>query len=67
MPVGFNAIQTFDIFFKLHKVFNLNFDRNIANALNFVQHYLYNFDEQGVKMTPRMEDVYNRTVRFFAT
>lgn len=63
MPEGFDIGQTFDMFFKLHKVFNLNFEPNIKNAMNFVQHFIYGFKERGIKMTTRMEDVYNRVMR----
>lgn len=63
MPQGFDIGLTFDVFFKLHKIFNLNFEPNIKNAMNFVQHFVYGFKERGVKMTTRMEDVHNRVLR----
>lgn len=67
MPNGNNILQTFDIYFKVHKIFNLNFDKNIMNAMHFVQYYVYKMEEDNVKMTTRMEDVYNRIIRYMPT
>lgn len=63
MPEGFDIVSTFDVFFKIHKIFNLHFEPNIKNAMNFAQHFLYGFKERGLKMTTRMEDIFNRVLR----
>lgn len=63
MPVGYEIIRTFDCLFKIHKVFNMDFDKNIINAMNFVQNYVYKIKDRTVKISPRMEDIYNRVIR----
>lgn len=63
MPYEFDAIRTFDVFFKLIKILDLNFDKNILNMMNFVQYFIYNQHGEGIKPTPRMEDVFNRMIR----
>lgn len=63
MPNGYTIVQTFDVFFKVHKIFDLNFDKNIINAMHFIEHYLYKMIDKDVSITTRMQDIYNRVVR----
>lgn len=63
MPHDFDAIRTFDVFYKFIKIHNLHFDKNIVNMMNFVQHYIYNQPDRKIKPTPRMEDIFNRIIR----
>lgn len=63
LPDSFDFARAIDVFFKIHKIFDMNFDKNISNAMYFIQHYLYDINDSEKKPTPRMEDVYNRLMR----
>lgn len=63
MPHDFNAIRTFDVFYKFIKIHNLHVDNNIINMLNFIQHFIYSQPDDKIKTTPRMEDIFNRIIR----
>lgn len=63
MPEGYDITRTFDLLFKIYKIFDLDFDGNVKNAMHFIQYYIYKMKERHVKMTPRMEDIYNRVSR----
>lgn len=67
MPNGYTILQTFDVFFKVHKIFDLNFDKNIINAMHFIEHYLYKMIDKNVSITTRMQDIHNRIVRQFSS
>lgn len=41
VPDDFDAAQTFDLFFKVHKVFNLDFDPNIKPMMQFIEHSIF--------------------------
>lgn len=63
MPHDFDAIRTFDVFFKLIKIFDLHFDKNIVPMMNFIQHFIYKLLDNEIKPTTRMQDVFNRMIR----
>lgn len=44
VPLHFDAIQTVDLFFKIHMVLNIHFEPNIEQAMNFLAHFIYGFD-----------------------
>lgn len=60
VPTNFNAVETFDFYFKVTKVFNLHFDPIIKNMMNFVQHFLYKIEEKKVSPTTRMLEIFNK-------
>lgn len=68
VPLEFNAIQTVDLLFKIHMVFNINFESNIAPAMNFLAHFIYGFegalisndkDSKKFKPSTKMYEVHN--------
>lgn len=59
VPESFNFVQTFDLFFKVHKVFNQSFEPSLVCMLTFVQHAIFSMPEDGVIPTPRMNEVLN--------
>lgn len=65
IPPSYDIVHTFDIFFKIHHIFDLNFDKNIVNAVHFIQHFIYNMTDINIygKPSTRMEDVWNRLIR----
>lgn len=59
MTGSFNFGQIFDLYFKLHKVFNQSFPPFLVNMMAFVQHVIYQLPERGVTPTNRMDEVAN--------
>lgn len=52
VPPDFDIIRTLDMFFKLHKIFNLNFDPHIKAMMVFLQSKAYHMAlEKGYKRT----------------
>lgn len=41
VPSEFSFIQVIDLFFKLHKVFNLDFDKSIMQLMLFFGYFVY--------------------------
>lgn len=42
LPPGYNMMQTFDVFFKLHFVLGLDFDKALENMALFIQRLIFN-------------------------
>lgn len=61
VPTEYNFAETFDFYFKCHKIFNIKFNPVLINMMNFVQHFLYNIEDKDVKPTTRMFEIYNKT------
>lgn len=41
VPIEFSFSQVFDLFFKIHHVFNVHYEDNLKNMMNFLQHFIY--------------------------
>lgn len=67
MPDSFTFAEVFDVLFKLHKIFDMNFAKPISNAMFFIQPFIYKMQDTKQKPTPRMEDIYNRLMRDIST
>lgn len=59
VPESFSFIQTVDLYFKLHKVFNQSFEPTLVNMMTFVQYSVFSMKERGVNPTNRMNEVAN--------
>lgn len=57
MPMGYTFIQTIDMFIKVHKVFNLEFSKEIFKAMQFFEVVAYDIQDSKRFMTNRMEEV----------
>lgn len=57
LPGNFDMIATFDLFLKLHFVFGLNFEPNIAPMANFCCYCMYKISVPGFKPTVRMKEL----------
>lgn len=55
-----DMISIFDIFFKVHFVFNIEFEPNLVPAMNFLQYYVYKMPIYGYKPSNRMIDIWNK-------
>lgn len=61
VPQHYDFIQTLDLFFKVHKVFGMNFEPNLVPAFNFIQYFIYELNtDRSMKPTNKMTDVYTR-------
>lgn len=52
-------METFDMLFKIHKIFDLQFELNLKNMFCFVQHYIYKQTEKELKPTNRMTEIFD--------
>lgn len=43
VPKDFTFVQVFDMFYKIHKIFNLSFNKKIKPMLSLVDHYIFKF------------------------
>lgn len=57
VPEEFDFVETFDLFFKVHKVFNQVFEPDLAVMMGFIQNIIYKMNEIGVNPTNRMKEV----------
>lgn len=60
MPDEFGILETFDLLFKIHKVFNLSFEVNLKNMFCFIQNYVYKQIDRDMKPTNRMTDIFSK-------
>lgn len=61
MPSDFGFDETFNLFYKMHDVLDLEFDEGIGNMMTFIRNFMYN-DNQGKRPTPKMRDIFNRLI-----
>lgn len=60
MPIGWDFLQVIDLFFKIHMVFNIKFEINIAPAMKFLGHFMYEMGTDEFKQTLRVSDFYSK-------
>lgn len=59
MPEKFGILETFDMLFKIHKIFDLNFDVNLKNMFFFIQNEIYKQADVDFEPTNRMDEISN--------
>lgn len=59
LPREYGIVETYDLFFKVHKVLNLSFNPVIYNMMNFVQTFIYKLEDGQRKPSNSMKAVYN--------
>lgn len=59
-PPGYGIVQVFDLFFKAHKIFNMNFNPNLANMMNFIQTFIYEMHDGQKPASNIMKDIFNQ-------
>lgn len=57
LPITCNFLKAFDLFFKLHKIFDLKFEPNISNVMRFVEYFIYKIQTE--QPTDRMLEIFN--------
>lgn len=60
LPVNFTFPEVFDIYYKVHKIFDLCFEPNLRNMMFFIENYIYKIEEGIKKPTNRMLDIFNQ-------
>lgn len=58
IPRQFTFGETFDLFFKMHKVFHLTCDAQLKYVFNFIEHFIFDIDDKKNKPTTRMKEIY---------
>lgn len=63
VPNSYDFTQTFDLFFKAHHVFNMEYQENIESMMNFLEIFIYEITEQGKqKAGDWMSEVFNSLI-----
>lgn len=57
VPLQYNFIQVMDLFFKVHKIFDLDFNKSIKPMMVFLEYFIYKIRETGHYLTPRIREV----------
>lgn len=60
VPLDFSAAQTFDLYFKVHKVFGLHFNPALKRAMDFVEYFMYENKRNGFRQTTGVKTLYNQ-------
>lgn len=60
MPVDFDAAQTFDLFLKLHFVFDTEFQTNLIPMVNFLLHFVFQMKVPKFVPSTKMKEVFNK-------
>lgn len=60
VPHDFDILQTIDLLFKVHLMFDSNFDPSLKNMFNFLQFFVYEIKSKNVKPTTGMKDIFNK-------
>lgn len=63
LPTEYGFIQTFDVFFKLHHVLGLRFDKTLENMVTFLQRLVYGLNK-GKTSTANMKQFFEKLSRF---
>lgn len=57
MPANFGIMGVFDLYFKVHKLFNLSFHPNIQPMMLFVEYYIFKMNENQSQLTARIREL----------
>lgn len=60
VPLCYDLVRTVDLYFKIHFVFNLNFDPNLAPMMNFMKYYVYELHNDSFTPSTKMIDIWNK-------
>lgn len=60
IPSEYTFVDVADILFKLHYVFNIDFEPNIGPAMNFLRHYVYKIEDRLHPPSNKMRDVWTK-------
>lgn len=60
-------MEVFDLFFKVHKIFNLDFHPDIKPMMLFVEKYIFKMNHNQSQLTARTRDIALKYEYLFAT
>lgn len=63
VPSEYTAVQTFELFFKAHKVFGLEYEANIAPMMKICEHFFYKLPVKKFNPSLKMTDIYNKVTK----
>lgn len=53
VPSNFNFIQALDMYYKVHKVFNIPFHKHLVQVMSFFSGFVYRMEEDIRMLTPK--------------
>lgn len=59
IPDNFSFMETLDLYFKLHHVFEIKFDERLQNVMFFMKHYWFKMKDGAKKPTTKMIELQN--------
>lgn len=57
-------MQTVDLYFKLHHVFEIKFDERLQNVMSFLKFYAFKMKEAARKPTTRMIELHDHLLSY---
>lgn len=62
LPPNSNFVNVMDMFYKIHKVFDIEYNSSLKPFMHFIEYYFYKSAEPYIEITPKMRAVYNKLV-----
>lgn len=53
VPIGFSFIDALDMYYKVHKVFQLPFHKHLTQVMAFIGAFIFNSSEDKSLLTPK--------------
>lgn len=57
VPEGFKIVNVFDLFFKAHKLFNIQVHPNLSQMILFVEFYIFKMNINQSQLTTKVHDL----------
>lgn len=58
MPPDWTFLEVMDVFYKIHRVLNIEYHVHIKPMMHFIDRFIYKNNDKGSKITPKMHEVY---------
>lgn len=61
VPIGFDFVRVLDMYFKIHKVFNFDFNKKVKPVMTLVDNFVFKFPfTTNQSITPTIQSVANK-------
>lgn len=61
VPRDFDILRTMDLLFKIHLIFNIDFDPGVKYFFDFLCYFVYDIGSaRNIKPTNKMKDIFNK-------
>lgn len=57
VPKDFGFLETMDLFYKVHRVFNLNFHTDLKQFLSFFSQCVYGLQDENITLSSRAQEL----------